>query len=54
MDAGISLNRIVVASGNQVSCSLEDEVAIVHLKAAAVACGLDRAGLGEVSDGASR
>ena len=40
MDAAISLDSIVVASRNQASCSLEDEVTIVHLKAG-VYYGLD-------------
>jgi len=31
MDAAISLDTVVVASKDQASCSLEDEVAIVHL-----------------------
>ena len=43
MDAAISLDSIVVASRDQASCSLEDEVAIVHLKAG-VSYGLDPVG----------
>jgi hypothetical protein len=41
--AAISLDSVVVASRDQVSCSLEDEVAIVHLKAG-VYYGLDPVG----------
>ncbi len=43
MDAAISLDTVVVASKDQASCSLEDEVAIVHLKAG-VYYGLDPVG----------
>jgi hypothetical protein len=43
MDAAISLDSVVVASKDQVSCSLEDEVAIVHVKAG-VYYGLDPVG----------
>ena len=43
MDAAISLDSIVVASKDQASCSLEDEIAIVHLKAG-VYYGLDPVG----------
>jgi hypothetical protein len=41
--AAITLDSVVVASPDQVSCSLEDEVAIVHLKAG-VYYGLDPVG----------
>jgi Coenzyme PQQ synthesis protein D (PqqD) len=43
MAAAISLDSIVVASKNQVSCPLEDEVAIVQVKAG-VYYGLDPVG----------
>jgi hypothetical protein len=43
MDAALSLDSIVVASKDQVSCGLEDEVAIVHLTAG-VYYGLDPVG----------
>jgi hypothetical protein len=43
MDAAISLDTVVAASKDQASCSLEDEVAIVHLKAG-VYYGLDPVG----------
>jgi hypothetical protein len=43
MDAAISLDTVVVTSQDQASCSLEDEVAIVHLKAG-VYYGLDPVG----------
>lgn len=43
MDAAISLETIVVASKNQVSCSLDDEVAIVHVRAG-IYYGLDPVG----------
>ena len=33
MDAAISLDSVVVASGDPVSCRLEEEVGIVHMKA---------------------
>jgi hypothetical protein len=43
MDADLSLDSVVAASKDQVSCPLEDEVAIVHLKAG-VYYGLDPVG----------
>jgi Coenzyme PQQ synthesis protein D (PqqD) len=43
MDAAISLDAVVVASKDQASCPLEDEVAIVQLKAG-VYYGLDPVG----------
>ena len=43
MDAAVSLDSIIVASKDQASCSLEDEIAIVHLKAG-VYYGLDPVG----------
>src|SRR5262245_64302639 len=43
MDTAISLDAVVVASKDQVSCRLEDEVAIVQLKAG-VYYGLDPVG----------
>jgi hypothetical protein len=43
MDAAISLDSVVVASRDQVSCRLEDEVAIVNVKAG-VYYGLDPVG----------
>jgi Coenzyme PQQ synthesis protein D (PqqD) len=43
MDAAISLDTVVVAAKDQASCSLEDEIAIVHLKTG-VYYGLDSVG----------
>ena len=43
MATAISLDSVVVASTGQVSCALEDEVAIVHVKAG-VYYGLDPIG----------
>jgi hypothetical protein len=43
MDAAISLDTVVVASKDQASCTLEDEVAIVYLKAG-IYYGLDPVG----------
>jgi Coenzyme PQQ synthesis protein D (PqqD) len=43
MDAAISLESVVVASKDQVSCSLDDEVAIVHVRAG-IYYGLDPVG----------
>jgi hypothetical protein len=43
MAVTISLDSVVVASKDQVSCALEDEVAIVHVKAG-VYYGLDPIG----------
>jgi hypothetical protein len=42
-NAAISLDSVVTASPDQVSCRLEDEVAIVHVKAG-VYYGLDPVG----------
>lgn len=43
MDTAITLDSVVVASPDQVSCPLEDEVAIVHVKDG-VYYGLDPVG----------
>jgi hypothetical protein len=43
MDAAISLDSVVTVSKDQVSCSLEDEIAIVQLKAG-IYYGLDPVG----------
>ena len=43
MDAALALDSVVVASKDQVSCSLENEVAIVHVTAG-VYYGLDPVG----------
>jgi hypothetical protein len=43
MDAVVSLDKIVVAAKDQASCRLEDEVAIVQLKAG-IYYGLDPVG----------
>ena len=43
MDTTITLDSVVVASPDQVSCALEDEVAIVHVKDG-VYYGLDPVG----------
>jgi hypothetical protein len=43
MEPRISLDSVVVASRDQVSCPLEDEIAILHLKAG-VYYGLDAVG----------
>jgi hypothetical protein len=43
MDTAITLDSLVVVSSDQVSCALEDEVAIVHVKDG-VYYGLDPVG----------
>jgi hypothetical protein len=43
MDAAISLDSVVAVSKDQVSCTLEDEIAIVHLKVG-IYYGLDPVG----------
>lgn len=43
MDAAISLDSVVVTSKDQVSCSVDDEVAIVHVRVG-IYYGLDPVG----------